>query len=324
MAKEQDVSVANTTAARPDLPEMPLSAWQDTKTTLHLYAQIVGKIRMALHPKLNHWWHVPLYLSPRGLTTQAIPTGDALIDLEFDLLEHTLLLRSSDGRQRVVGLHDGLSVGAFYRAVMEGLKQLGVNVTILAKPYDPARVGSDLPFAEDELHARYDALYVTRFWRILSWVHMVFAEFKGGFCGKGSPIHLFWHSFDLTYTRFSGLEAPMQGGSPSDREAYSHEVVSFGFWAGDANVPAPTFYSYTYPEPDGLRDALLLPEGARWVDTGGSAMALLDYDDVRRSENPKRALLAFLESAYSAGATGANWDIGALRHAYADRVPLEP
>ncbi|ADI14940.1 DUF5996 family protein [Truepera radiovictrix] len=306
-----------------DLPPLPLAAWQDTKTTLHLYAQIVGKIRMALHPKLNHWWHVTLYLSPRGLTTHAIPTGDGLIELEFDLLDHNLMIRSSDGRHKVVALYDGLSVAQFYHSVLGSLAQLGVEVAILAKPYDPPRVGSDLPFKEDEVHARYDAAYVTRFWRILSWVHVILLEFKGRFYGKSTPVHLFWHSLDLAYTRFSGREAPMQGGSPSDREAYSHEVISFGFWAGDESVSAPTFYGYTYPEPNGLRGAPLLPKQARWVDAGGGVMALLDYDDVRRSEDPRQTLLSFLESTYLAGAKRAGWDVEAFNHDYVDYVPLE-
>lgn len=312
-----------TVSARPDLPELPLAAWEDTKRTLHLYTQIVGKVRMALHPKLNHWWHVPLYLSPRGLTTQAIPVENRLIELEFDFIDHSLLIRSSDGQQKALSLYDGLSVAAFYRAVSASLKQLGVEVPILAKPYDPPRVGSNLPFEDDELHRRYDALYVTRFWQLLVWVHTVFLEFKSRFYGKSTPVHLFWHSFDLTYTRFSGRAAPRQGGSPQDREAYSHEVISFGFWPGDDAVPTPTFYSYTYPEPDDLTTAPLLPEGARWSGAGGGAMALLDYDDLRQVDDPKGALLNFLESAYLAGAAHADWDVEALRHGYADYVPLE-
>ena len=172
------------------LPELPLEAWHDTKTTLHLYAQVIGKVRLALHPKLNHWWHAPLYVSPRGLTTQAIPAGDGLIDLEFDFTDHLLRIRSSDGRQKVLSLYDGLSVGAFYRSVMESLAQLGVKADILAKPYDPPRVGSDILFTEDDLHARYDAPYVTRFWQMLVWVHTVFTEFKGRFVGKSTPVHL--------------------------------------------------------------------------------------------------------------------------------------
>ena len=296
------------------LPELPLEAWQDTKTTLHLYAQVIGKVRLALHPKLNHWWHAPLYVSPRGLTTGAIPAGDGLIDLEFDFIDHLLRVRSSDGRQESLSLYDGLSVGAFYEGVMDSLEQLGVKADILAKPYDPPRVGSDLPFAEDDLHARYDAPHVTRFWQLLIWVHTVFTEFKGRFVGKSTPVHLFWHSLDLTYTRFSGRPAPRESESPVEREAYSHELVSFGFWAGDDDVPAPTFYSYTYPEPDGLQDAPLQPEGARWQGAGGGHTALLDYDEVRRSKNPRETLLSFLDSAYQAGAGRANWDVRALEY----------
>lgn len=297
-----------------ELPELPLAAWQDTKTTLHLYAQVIGKVRLALHPKLNHWWHAPLYVSPRGLTTGAIPAGDMLIDLEFDFIDHVLKIRSSDGRQKALSLLDGLSVGAFYKGVTGSLEQLGVEVDILAKPYDPPRVGSDRPFADDDLHARYDAEYVTRFWRILVWVHMVFTEFKGRFVGKSTPVHLFWHSLDLTYTRFSGRSAPRESGSAVEREAYSHELVSFGFWAGDDDVPAPTFYSYIYPEPDGLQGAPLRPKGARWQSAGGSHTALLDYDEVRRSDNPGETLLSFLDSAYQAGAGRADWDVEALEH----------
>lgn len=294
------------------LPELPLAAWHDTKTTLHLYTQIIGKIRLALHPKLNHWWHAPLYVSPRGLTTHAIPTGDVLIDLEFDFIDHSLKIRSSDGRQTVTNLADGLSVGAFYEGVMKNLEQLGVVVDILAEPYDPPRVGSDQPFAEDDLHARYDAEYVSRFWQILIWTHTVFTEFRGLFVGKNTPVHLFWHSLDLTYTRFSGRPAPRESESRVEREAYSHELVSFGFWAGDDDVPAPTFYSYTYPEPDGLQDAPLRPEGARWQGAEGGHTALLAYDEVRRSESPRETLLSFLDSAYRAGAIAANWDVEAL------------
>lgn len=304
-----------------DLPELPLAAWEDAKRTLHLYAQIVGKVRMALHPKLNHWGHVTLYLSPRGLTTGTIPTSAGPIDLEFDLVEHHLRLRSRDAC-KAVSLYDGFSVAAFHEALLGSLRQLGVGVRILAKPYDPARVGSDLPFAEDRTHARYDPVYVHRFWRVLGWTDGVFKEFRGRFHGKSTPVQFFWHSLDLAHTRFSGRAAPLESGSPSDREAYSHEAISFGFWAGDDQVRAPAFYSYTYPEPDGLRDAPLLPEAASWTPEG-SAMALLMYDDLRRLADPRSALLDFLESAYLAGARRAGWDTEALKHAYVDYPPLE-
>jgi hypothetical protein len=299
------------------LPELPLNAWQTSKTTLHLFTQVVGKIRLALHPKLNHWWHVPLYVSTRGLTTGSIPIsgpGGRLIELEFDLLDHNLNVRSSDGRHKAISLYDGLSVAVFYQAVLASLKQLGVKVSIVAEPYDPARAGSEIPFAEDTHNASYDTLYVNRFWRILCWVQGVFIEFQGRYCGKSSPVHLFWHSLDLTYTRFSGRRVQNEDARPMEREAYSHEVISFGFWPGDSSVTAPAFYSYTAPEPAGLADAPLAPTDAFWKVSEDSSMALLMYDDLRQLPNPKQALLDFLESAYLAGATKAGWDMAALRN----------
>jgi hypothetical protein len=294
-----------------NLPELPLEAWEESKITLHLYAQIVGKIRLALHPKLNHWWHASLYLSPRGFTTHAIPTGNGLIDLELDFLDHKLLIRSSNGQQRVVPLYDGLSVAAFYRGVLSNLKELGVEVDILAKPFDPARVGSEIPFAEDEMHARYDPEMVTRFWRVLGWAYTVFALFKGRFYGKSTPVHFFWHSFDLAYSKFSGRRAPEQAAiDPVTREAYSHELASFGFWPGDANLRAPAFYAYAYPEPEGYRDAPVQPEEAFY--SKEMSEFILPYEAVRRARQPDAALLAFLESTYRAAATLARWDLAAL------------
>jgi hypothetical protein len=286
------------------LPELPLKAWKESKTTLHLYAQIVGKIRLALSPKQNHWWHVPLYVSARGLT---------MIEIEFDFIDHRLLLRSSTGQSEAISLHDGLTVAQFYRATMASLDKLGVDAPIQARPYDPDRVGSELPFAEDNQHASYQVEYIKRFWRILGWISATFEEFAGQFTGKSSPVHLFWHSFDLAYTRFSGRKAPLGGGSQVDQEAYSHEVVSFGFWPGDENVPAPSFYSYAYPEPEGIAEGPLAPKEAFWADNNGSHMALLAYDALRQSEDPKGTLMHFLESAYQAGASRAGWDIEALR-----------
>ncbi len=296
MNKNEDEREPDTASPGLDLPDLPLPAWEDAKRTLHLYLQIVGKIRMALHPKLNHWDHVTLYLSPRGLTTGAVPAGAGLVDIEFDFVDHNVVIRGSTGARKVISLYDGLSVASFYTSVLGSLRQLGVEVRILAKPYDPAKVGSDLPFRNDHTHTRYDPPFVNRFWQILVWVDAVFREFRGRFYGKSTPVHLFWHSLDLVHTRFSGRAAPLEGGSSSDREAYSHEVVSFGFWAGDDQVPAPAFYSYTYPEPGGLKEAPLLPEAAFWKGEGNS-MALLMYDDLRELADPKGALLDFLESA---------------------------
>lgn len=292
------------------LPALPLADWQASKMTLHLYLQIVGKIRLTLHPKLNHWWHVTLYVSARGLTTGAIPLPKGHIELAFDFIDHQLVIDYS-GERRVIALEDGLSVAAFYDAVMTHLHELGVDVEIVAKPFDPARVGSDIPFAEDDVHASYDPEYVNRFWQVLCWVDGVFREFLGRFSGKSTPVHLFWHSMDLVVTRFSGRAAPSGASSQVEREAYSHEVLSFGFWAGDANVPAPAFYAYAYPEPEGLREEPLHPTAASWTGEG-SSMALLMYDDIRGAADARADLLAFLESAYQAGAKRANWDTAAL------------
>lgn len=290
-------------------PPLPLASWEDTKRTLHLYLQIVGKVRLALHPQLNHWWHVTLYLSPRGLTTGAIPMEGGLLELELDFIDHLFTIRISTAPSWRLPLRDGLSVAEFYGRVLGQLAALGVQPPLLARPYDPARVGSDLPFAEDTRHARYDAGAVTHFWQLLAWTHGVFSSFRGGFYGKSSPVHLFWHSLDLAHTRFSGRAAPREGGTPANREAYSHELVSFGFWAGDEGVTEPSFYSYTYPEPPGLREAPLKPTGARW----SQGTALLPLEQLRLHADPSGALLDFLESTYRAGATRADWDLEGLR-----------
>jgi len=300
------MTMARTLALHP----LPLEAWDATKKTLHLYLQIVGKIRLALCPKQNHWWHVPLYVSTRGLTTRPMPYRGSNVEIEFDLHDHRLVIRTGDGAKRSFALHDGLAVADFYAQLFAALDELEIEVDIWAVPYDHA---STTPFADDHEHAAYDAEYVERFQRILVWVNNAFQTFRGGFLGKDTPVHLFWHSFDLAYTRFSGRPAPaMENAGPVDQEAYSHEVISFGFWAGDENVSAPALYSYTHPEPDGLAGAPLQPEAASWNTDGGNAMALCMYDDIRLNTTPHDALLNFLESAYQAGATRAAWDVEAL------------
>lgn len=289
---------------------LPIDSWEDTKNTLHLFAQVVGKVRMRLFPKLNHWWHVTLYPTPRGLGTGSIPYGYGAIDLEFDFIEHRLRLRASDGGEESFALQ-GLAVADFYAAVMERLQRLGVHVDIVARPYDVPF--SRTAFADDHTHASYDAPRVQNFWRALLGVHGVFEEFRGRFLGKSTPVHLFWHHMDLALTRFSGRPHPLDQGTQADREAYSHEVISFGFWAGDPQVREAAFYSYTYPEPDGLSDAQLRPPPARWISKSGSAMAYLSYDAVRTSDDPRRALLDFLHSAYVAGAERGGWDTQAMK-----------
>ncbi|MBK6749304.1 MAG: hypothetical protein IPG67_04660 [Acidobacteria bacterium] len=292
-------------------PEMPLDAWRPTKNTLHLYLQIVGKIRLRTHPRINHWWHVPLYVSPRGLTTRTIQHEGGGFEIEFDFHDHELKIRMSDGRFEDFALYDGLTVADVYASVVANLTKLGLDPEIKAEPYEAP---STTPFAVDLENKSYDKDYVERFHKILVAVDVIFEEFRGRFIGKSTPVHLFWHSFDLALTRFSGRPAqPIEGANMVTREAYSHEVISFGFWFGDDkenSVAAPAFYSYTAPKPDGLEDEPLQPETAFWTPDGG--MALLMYDDIRDLENPRKAVLEFLESAYQAGAKRADWPVDQL------------
>jgi hypothetical protein len=293
------------------LPPLPFPEWEPTKDTLHLWVQIVGKIRLRLAPPRNHWWHVPLYLSVRGLTTRRMhaPDGRAF-QIDFDLLDHELAVSLSDGTRRSFALHDKLSVAEFDARLHETLAALGVDVPILEKPFG---VPMTTPFPDDREHDSYDRAAVERFWRILDWSDGVFERFAGWYVGKSSPVHLFWHSFDLAVTRFSGRRAPaMPDADPVTQEAYTHEVVSFGFWAGDANLREPSYYSYTAPEPDGLRSQPLSPRSARWVAQGAGSMALLPYETVRSAPDPERELLGFLESTYRAGAASAGWDMDEL------------
>ncbi len=295
-------------------PPLPLAEWEPTKQTIHRFVQIVGKVRLAKVPFRNHWWHVTLYVSPTGLTTRSIPTGDGRsFAIDFDFQRHVLIVTTSD-RHKVAFDLPGHSVATFYARLMAVLAEFGIPVQIVAVPFDlqPAT-----PFAEDTAHASYDAAAVERWWRILVSLDHVFTRFSGHFTGKTSPVHLFWHTFDLAVTRFSGRPAPERAGvDPVTREAYSHEVVSFGFWAGDANLPEPACYSYTWPDPPGLTEHPLRPAAARWGDSRGSALALLTYADLRAEPDPESALMAFLESAYQAGATAAGWDLAAFRPAH--------
>lgn len=291
-----------------NFPEMPLDAWRPTKNTLHLFLQIVGKIRLKTHPPVNHWWHVPFYVSPRGLTTRTIPYGGGSFEIEFDLHDHELKIRMSDGRVEDFALYDGLTVADFYASVFANLAKLGINPEIKADPYEAP---STTPFAEDHENHSYDKEYIERFHKILVSVDDILQEFRGRFCGKSTPVHLFWHSFDLALTRFSGKVAPpMPEANMVTREAYSHEVISFGFWFGDDkenSVAAPAFYSYTAPKRAGLENEPLQPETAFWTPDGG--MALLMYDDIRNSPEARQQVLNFLESTYQAGAKLANWDV---------------
>lgn len=285
------------------LPALTYASWRDTRDTLHLLTQIVGKIRLALMPPRNHWWHATLYLSDNGLTTGPIPYGESSFEIDFDLHRHYLNIATPDAR-RGFDLRQK-SVRSFYYATLATLHDLGIEVSIRPQPYE---CHSTIPFADDEQHRSYDARAVADFWRVLLWTHGVFWEFNSEFYGKLSPIQLFWHSFDLAVTRFSGRAAPLAQGNRVNREAYSHEVVSFGFWPGDASFPEAAYYSYTYPEPPPLRRQALDPPQAFWTDRNGSALAILRYADVRAADNARAHLLTFLHSAYRAGAKLAHWD----------------
>ena len=293
-------------------PELPLSAWQPTCDTLHMWTQIVGKVRMALSPPVNHYWHVPLYVSARGLTTTTIPCASGAFEIDFDFLDHRLAIYTSSGQVRLLPLVDQ-SVAEFYRRLMGILRDLGIGVRINPVPQE---VPNPIPFDRDTVHAAYDREYAQRFWRILVSVEKVLRAFRGRFVGKSSPVHFFWGSFDLAVTRFSGRRAPERPGADAvTRESYSHECSSAGWWPGGVTpsgvtVGGPAFYSYISPAPVGLERASVQPAAARFDARLGEF--LLMYDDVRRAPVPEAMLMEFLQSSYEAGATLAHWDREAL------------
>jgi hypothetical protein len=286
-------------------PALPLDEWADTYATLHLWTQVVGKIRMEHSPELNHWWHTTLYVNSRGLTTSPIPHGSGVFEIQFDFLEHQLEVWTSDGGLKVQPLH-ARSVGTFYSSLMETLHGLGIACTINTKPQE---IADPIPFEQDEKHGAYDAGYANRFWRILLSTSIVMQEFRARFIGKCSPVHFFWGSFDLACTRFSGkLAVPPRKGVIT-APAYSHEVISAGFWPG-AGLGAPAFYAYSAPSPAGLGDEPIGPPAAGW--NPQLSEFILKYDDIRDLPDPGAALMEFLESTYAAGAKLANWDRNAL------------
>jgi hypothetical protein len=286
-----------------ELPPLPLEEWEDTKETLHRYCQIVGKTRMELSPFRNHWWHVTLYVSPRGLTTGPIPYAAGVFEATLDLLESRLVVTTSENTGFDFFIED-LPVGEFYSRFFAGLESAGIEASINATPFD---LDDDHALDANFVHDNCVPSHVQRYHRVLLWTDQVFKEFAGRFNGKQSPVQLFWHSFDLALNRFSGRRATLpEGADPVTREAYSHEVISFGFWPGDARVREPAFYSYTAPEPDDLTDQPLGVEAASWQEGG---TALLPYEAVRDSGSPKDTLLDFMQNAYLAGAKTANWDI---------------
>ncbi len=286
-----------------ELPALPFDSWKDTQSTLHMWAQIVGKVRLKLCPLVNHWWNVPFYVTARGMTTSAMPYQQRAIEVHFDFIDHRLSIESSDGRVVTMPLAPQ-SVAEFYKRFMAALGELGVNVHIWTVP---SELPNPIPFEQDYAHASYDAEAAHKFWRVVVWVDEIFKEFRGRFQGKASPVHFFWGSFDLAVTRFSGRTAPERPGADSiTREAYSHEVSSAGFWPGGGDIKGPAFYSYAAPEPSGFAEGRVLPQAAFYRPQ--MKEFLLMYDDVRAAASPKAALMEFLQSTYNAAADLGKWD----------------
>jgi hypothetical protein len=291
-------------------PGLAYDDWAPTAQTLHMWTQVVGKVRMALTPAVNHWWHVPLYVSARGLTTSPIPLKGRNFQIDFDFIDHRLDVVCSDGRTEAFDLKP-MTTAEFYRRVMAALEALGIAVHIWTTPCE---VETPIPFEDDRKNASYDRAAVERFWRALAQADRVFKLFRGRFIGKASPVHFFWGSFDLAVTRFSGRPAPPHPGSavlPASvsREAYSHEVSSCGFWPGAPGVEA-LFYAYADPEPAGFRRALARPRSARWDEALGEFV--MPYDAVRAAHAPDHALLIFLQTSYEAAADLGHWPRAAL------------
>jgi hypothetical protein len=288
-------------------PALPLSEWAETYGTLHMWTQIVGKVRLALSPHVNHWWQVPLYVSAKGLTTSPIPYGNVIFEIEFDFLAHTLNIFTNQGENKSMRLH-ARTVADFYAEFLGLLQSLDINVKIWPMPVE---VPDPIRFDLDRTHASYDPKFANSFWQILVTTDCLFKEFRSHFVGKVSPVHFFWGSFDLAVTRFSGRPAPERAGvDQMTREAYSHEVSSVGFWPGGGEIKGPAFYSYAAPPPAGFAERPIRPANAFFQAQMGEF--LLMYDDVRASESPRDALLEFCQSTYEAAADLGKWDRRAL------------
>jgi Family of unknown function (DUF5996) len=291
-------------------PELTLAAWEDTRATVHLWTQVVGKVRLALEPAANHWWQVPFYLSARGLTTSIMHSTDSGLEIEFDFIDHMLKLDTTSGKRRTVAL-EPRTVASFYEATMVALGDLGVHIKLMARPVEVERA---IPFAHDTEHAAYDADAIHRFWLALLQSHRVLSEFRGRFTGKASPVHFFWGGFDLATTRFSGRTAPQHPGKVPNcadwvmHQAYSHELSSCGFWPGGSSEGS--FYAYAYPEPDGFAETPAGVDAAYYDPALGEF--ILPYAAVRAADDPSSVLLRFLQSTYEAAAAKGNWDRRAL------------
>jgi hypothetical protein len=286
-----------------DWPALPLAEWADTRDTLHMWTQVVGKIRLALAPPVNHWWHVTLFTTARGLTTSPMPCDDGTVEIAFDFVDHRLRFETSGGRTRTIAL-EPKTVAEFYGEVVQALRELEIPARLWPMPVE---VPAPIRFDEDVTHRSYDRVWVERWWQGMLRVDAVFKEFRGRFVGKCSPVHFFWGSFDLAVTRFSGRRAPARPDADAiTREAYSHEVLSAGFWPGGGAVPDAAFYAYAAPEPDGYKTARVAPPAAFY--SADLNEFILKYEDVRTAASPKDVLMEFLQSTYEAGAGRAGWN----------------
>jgi hypothetical protein len=304
-----------------NLPELPFNQWKETRLTLHLILQIIGKARLKLTTRKNHWWNVTIYVTPNGFSTHNIPIdmGMNSIEIELDIKRKAIIITHSSKEEIKIALHQGYTVADFYVRLMGELANFGLKPKFINKPLD---LGIEKPFDQITEYHHYSWPHIEKFWQIMLWNNYVFQDFSGRFYGKTCPVHIYWHHLDLTVTRFSGKKLPPVDKSARilERDTYSHEQISFGFWAGDDNMQEPMYYSYTYPSPDNLDSQLLAPSQAYWQDSNGSPMALMRYADVRNSENPNATVLEFLESAYLAGAKLAGWNIKELRTPSLDEI----
>lgn len=296
-----------------ELPNLPYDSWTETRITIHLILQIIGKTRLGLTARKNHWWFITIYISSRGFSTFTVPVDQGLnsLEIELDVLKRAVVISHSEKGSVQIDLQTGLSIAQFYKQFMAELSQLGLSPKFTKKPFD---MGIDKAFDQLEEYSTFNWEDIEKFWRLMQWNNSIFKEFGGRFYGKTCPVQIYWHHMDLAVTRFSGKKLPPMDRSAriSDRDTYSHEQISFGFWVGDENVPEPAYYSYTYPSPDNIDQQSLMPSAASWVDSNGSPMAFLRYEDVRTSSDPRQAVLDFLESAYQAGANMAGWDVEEL------------
>lgn len=297
-----------------NLPTLDYNKWKNTRITLHLILQIIGKIRLKSTPRKNHWWYITQYVSTQGFSTHPIPMPDGINTFEIvvNVRQQAVQLFSSKGELVEIPLKDGYSVSEFYKEIMGILKEWGINPKFIDKPLD---MGIDKPFEEINEYHHYDWDAIEKFWQMMLWNDGVFKEFSGRFYGKTCPVHIYWHHMDLAVTRFNGKKVPPMDPKARilEKDSYSHEVISFGFWVGDDNLPEPAYYAYASPSPQGLDQEQLQPNQAFWIDANGSPMAILKYNDIISSDDPRSILLDFLESAYQGAAKLAKWDVEGLR-----------